>query len=127
MNNLRYSKQRDLILKLLKSTDKHPSADWIYEKLREEISNISVGTVYRNLNILISLGLVKKIDFNSNHDRFDANMDNHYHFICENCGEIIDIDVPVEIKVDFDNRFKVKFHNIQFYGICENCSKKDSK
>ncbi len=62
------SRQREKILELLKSTGSHPTADWIYEKLKAEFPNLSMSTVYRNLNILIEQELIKKIDFGSAYD-----------------------------------------------------------
>jgi Fur family peroxide stress response transcriptional regulator len=84
-----------------------------------------MGTVYRNLNILIEQGLVKKIDFGSTFDRFEANLTQHYHFICENCGCILDLNLPVDEalnkKVTSSTPFLANRHRIEFYGLCENC------
>src|SRR4030042_6815239 len=96
MKKIRHSKQRDRILEILKGTKTHPTANWIYNELKDEFPDLSMGTVYRNLNILNEQGLVKKIDFGSTFDRFEAQLHPHYHFICENCNEIIDLDVPVD-------------------------------
>ena len=83
MKIYRRSKQRERIIKLLKNTEIHPTAGWIYNKLSQEFTDLSMGTVYRNLNILIEQGLVVKIDFGRTFDRFEANTTPHYHFICE--------------------------------------------
>ena len=86
-----------------------------------------MGTVYRNLNILAEQGLANKIDFGSTFDRFDANVDEHYHFVCEKCHAIVDLDIPIELslneKVNATHQLKAIRHNIQFYGICEKCQK----
>ncbi len=86
---------------------------------------MSMGTVYRNLNILIDQGLIRKIDFGSTYDRFDANIDSHYHFICENCGDIIDLDLPIDDslndRVTEATPFSADRHRIEFYGICDRC------
>ncbi len=86
-----------------------------------------MGTVYRNLNILIEQGLVKKIDSGSTFDRFEANTDLHYHFICESCGAIIDLGLPVDLslnkRVQKETAYKVNRHKIEYFGICDKCLK----
>lgn len=125
------SRQREKILELLKSTGSHPTADWVYEKLKPEFTHLSMGTVYRNLGILIEQGLIKKIDFGSTYDRFDANIEPHYHFICEVCGKIKDLDLPVDNKlntrVEEAIHMTVNTHRIEFYGICDDCINKLKK
>ena len=125
MDKFRYSKQRERILEMLKSTDIHPTADWIYDKLKKEFPDLSMGTVYRNLNILYEQGLIKRIDFGKTFDRFDANIIDHYHFICEKCGAIIDLKIPIDNslndKVTENTGYSTKSHKIQFYGICDKC------
>lgn len=73
------------------------------------------------------MGLIEKIDFGSTFDRFEANIGNHYHLICEVCGSIIDINIPEELKIEeaIKNKtnFKIKSHKVQIYGICEKCLK----
>ncbi len=127
MKSIRHSKQRDRILEILKDTKTHPTATWIYNELKDEFAGLSLGTVYRNLNILIEQGLVKKIDFGSTFDRFEARIKPHYHFICENCNAIIDLDVPLDNTLN--NRIADKTgltpnrHRIEFFGICNNCKR----
>ena len=84
----RQSKHRERILELLRSTDTHPTADWVYDQLKKEYPQLSLGTVYRNLTILLEMGLAKKIHFGSTYDRFEAKTEPHYHLICESCGKI---------------------------------------
>jgi Fur family peroxide stress response transcriptional regulator len=123
------SRQRERILELLQSTGRHPTADWVYERLKEEFPNLSMGTVYRNLNILVAQGLLRKIDFGSTFDRFDANTRPHYHFVCERCGSIIDLDLRVDPELNERVRrttpFEVRRHRIEFYGICERCRRNE--
>ena len=119
------SRQRERIHELLKSTETHPTADWVYDQLKGEFPNLSMGTVYRNLNILIEQGLVKKIDFGSTFDRFDANTGPHYHFICERCGAIIDLGLPVDTslneRVNNETPYNAHKHRIEFFGLCDQC------
>jgi len=121
------SRQRENILEFLRDTETHPSADWIYERLKKDFKNLSMGTVYRNLGILIDQGFVRKIDFGSTFDRFDANVTKHYHFICERCGAISDLEMPFDDmlnrKAAMAGRFEVRHHRIEFFGVCEKCGK----
>jgi Fur family peroxide stress response transcriptional regulator len=120
------SRQRSRIYELLQRTGSHPTASWIYDQLKPEFPDLSMGTVYRNLNILVEQGLVRKIDFGSTFDRYDANTAPHYHFICERCGSITDLSLPMENtmhdKVERSTNLKVKRHRIEFFGLCDRCS-----
>jgi Fur family peroxide stress response transcriptional regulator len=124
----RQSKQRNRLLELLRSTDSHPTADWLYRQLKSEFPNLSLGTVYRNLAMLSKQGLVKKIHFGSTFDRFEANTKPHYHLICELCGKISDFEMP--IYNDLNNQatklssFSIFHHKIEFFGMCEDCKSK---
>jgi Fur family peroxide stress response transcriptional regulator len=119
------SKQRERIFELLKGTPSHPTASWIYDRLKGEFPDLSMGTVYRNLNILVEQGLIRKIDFGSTFDRYDANTEPHYHFICERCGSITDLALPIDNslheKVKRSTNFEVNRHRIEFYGLCDRC------
>jgi Fur family peroxide stress response transcriptional regulator len=121
----RRSKQRERMLELLRSTKNHPTASWLYDNLKKEFPYLSFGTVYRNLNILIEQNLIRKIDFGSTFDRFDCNTDEHYHFICEKCNSVTDLEMPVmqelNDRVDAATNFITKRHRIEFYGLCEKC------
>src|SRR6056297_941756 len=91
----RKSKQREKILEVLKNTNCHPTADWVYDQVKKEFPNLSLGTVYRNLKILRQQGKIKKIEHGSTYDRFDVVTNEHYHFICEKCGQIIDFKLEI--------------------------------
>jgi Fur family peroxide stress response transcriptional regulator len=125
----RQSKQRIRILELLRSTEIHPSADWLYEKLKNEFPRLSFGTVYRNLSVLIEQGLIKKIHFGSTFDRFEANIKPHYHLICESCGKILDFEMPIYDDLNFQAKQRTNFiihhHKLEFFGLCEECKIKE--
>ena len=129
-NGSRYrrSPQRERILELLKETDTHPTAYWLHAKLRKVFPDLSLGTVYRNLTVLAEQGLVSRIDFGSAFCRFDANTEHHYHFICDGCGAILDLDLPVDESLNRRVRpasgLEARWHDIQFRGTCETCAKK---
>ncbi len=121
----RKSKLRQQIYDLIKKSENHPTAQWLYNTLKVKISSLSLGTVYRNLNILIEQGLVFKLSLGDNSDRFDARMESHNHLICEKCGTVEDIFFPgmceaynAALK---SKKFIVTRHKIDFYGTCVNC------
>ena len=124
----RQSKHRNRILEILHSTDTHPTADWVYEQLKKEFPQLSLGTVYRNLTILIEMGLVKKIHFGSTYDRFEANTKPHYHLICESCGKILDFNMPIYNDLNSQANqltgFTIHHHKLEFFGVCEDCKLK---
>ena len=90
---MKYSKQREALLTLLRSTRSHPSADWLYENLRKEFPNISLGTVYRNLAQLAENGDILKISTSANKEHFDGFVHRHFHFVCNKCDKIYDVDL----------------------------------
>ena len=94
MKILKYSRQRESIKASLMNRKDHPTADAVYASIREEFPNISLGTVYRNLNLLVELGEVQKLTFGDGKDHFDADTSLHYHFVCRSCGAVIDL--PME-------------------------------
>lgn len=120
---MNYSKQREIILNTLKNNVVHPSADYLYGKIHEVEPNISKGTLYRNLNQLAQEGIIKKIDGLESAAHFDHNTHEHYHFICEKCKQIFDIDKSV-VNLDyndFPSGLKITWQDILFRGICPKC------
>ncbi len=127
MATTKYSRQRESIINFLKSSKEHPTADVIYQNLRVNNPNISLGTVYRNLTKLTESGTILKISCNDASDHFDGNTEPHAHFICNCCHHIIDLDMNA---LDFnrvlsDNHFEGTVTNAQvvFYGECHDCVK----
>jgi len=81
---------------VVKGTHSHPTANWVYEQVKQEIPNISLGTIYRNLKSLKEEREIQELNFNGTMSRFDGITQNHYHFRCERCGRIFDLDEPVD-------------------------------
>ena len=121
----RETKQREAILKVLMSTRSHPTADQIYAEVRKDIPNISKGTVYRNLQVLEEDGAISVLNGDGNQSRYEVKQENHYHFRCEKCGRVFDLDEPVD--KDLDARisrktdFTVSHHQTEFRGLCKDC------
>ncbi len=122
------SRQRDRILQLLRGADNHPAAPWLYNRLRKDFPDLSMGTLYRNLKILVGQGIIGKIDFGGAFDRYDPIVSPHYHFICDRCGTITDLAVPVDEGLNERVRnfsgHRALRHRIEFFGICESCGEK---
>lgn len=123
----RKSRQRDRIYKLIKSSSEHPTAPWIYDKLRQELPSLSMGNVYRNINILIEDGRIISREFGDGIFHYDVIVSNHYHFICKECTTITDFSLPVQDEItkmaQKETKNIIKSHTIQFFGICEKCKK----
>lgn len=123
----RFSKQRQLIYDTIMEEAVHPAADVIYAKLHKSHPELSLGTVYRNLNVLSEMGAIQKIDSGLKAERFDGRTDSHYHMICETCGKLFDVETNYQTdliaQAQKNTPHQLKTHNILFYGICEHCSK----
>ncbi len=121
----RGSRQRDTILRVVINSKDHPRADRVYDQVRQEIPNISLGTVYRNLNSLARSGDIRQLDIADGTSRFDGNIEDHYHFRCEQCGHIFDLDEPVDRsiseRVARDTGFRVYRQRMELIGLCRAC------
>jgi Fur family peroxide stress response transcriptional regulator len=126
-NMIRQTKQRETILRILRSTRSHPTADWIYEEAKKEMPHISKGTVYRNLRVLQENGQVSELNLDGDESRFEAKRQNHYHFRCERCGRVFDVDEPVDTKLDIKvakrTGLKISYHQLEFRGLCQDCQR----
>lgn len=126
---MNYSKQGEQIYETLLHNVVHPSAEYIYDILRQANSNISLATVYRNLNKMAQIGRIKKINGLEDRAHFDHNTFEHYHFICRKCGRIYDIpcDIAPDIikKAQEETGFKIESHDIVFNGVCRECSENE--
>ncbi|MDD6039436.1 MAG: transcriptional repressor [bacterium] len=122
---VKYSRQRECILNNLKNRSDHPTADMVYESVRMEQPNISLGTVYRNLSLLAENGQILKITTKAGPDRFDGCMEPHTHFICNQCGNVLDLwDVPKMNVIEMtDPQFDgiIEGYELQIFGKCGEC------
>lgn len=126
--NYRKSKQRDIIYEVIQNCDEHISAEQLYNIVNEN-HNISLATIYRNLKILEDMGLVNKIALNDGFV-YDKTAKKHYHFLCEKCHKLYDIDADYDLDL-LDSLYskvngEVKDHSIVINGICDDCLKKVS-
>lgn len=128
MPTLKYSRQREAIKEFMMTRKDHPSADVVYANVRKEFPNISLGTVYRNLTLLSDMGDLLRLRVGDGIDHFDATVAPHYHFICRECGRVLDLNLDIMQSVDdiagvgFDGQ--IEGHVTYFYGRCGNCAGK---
>ena len=126
--NERNTKQKNLILNAIKSSHIHPTAEEVYECVVGELPNVSLTTVYRNLNKLSEQGVIKRILIPNQPDRFERNPTKHYHICCERCGAFEDIHEP-NYNLDLDgfeckeSGYLILNHEIIFKGLCPECRK----
>ncbi|MBP1906366.1 Fur family peroxide stress response transcriptional regulator [Paenibacillus turicensis] len=125
-NGVRITPQRHAILCYLLESMGHPTADEIYRSLEPRFPNMSVATVYNNLKMFIEAGLVRELTYGDNSSRFDADVSNHYHIVCEKCGKIKDFHYPsleeVEKKAAEATGFTVHGHRLELHGVCAECT-----
>lgn len=122
---MKKSRQRDAIYDFLMTRKDHPTADFIYENVRKTFPNISLGTVYRNLNLLVELGQAQRFSTYDGYDHFDGNPAPHYHFVCNRCRCVLDLDTPADDGLEaLASSFfggKIEGHTVLFNGLCPAC------
>lgn len=130
-SGVRITPQRHAVLEYLLTSMTHPTADEIYKALEAKFPSMSVATVYNNLRVLRKIGLVRELTYGDDSSRFDCNMTEHYHVICDACGEIVDFDYPaldeVELLAEQVTGFDVSHHRLELYGKCEACQKVETQ
>lgn len=123
---LKHSRQREMIKDFLMTRKDHPTADVVYMNVRQQNPNISLGTVYRNLTLLADIGEIQRLRVGDGVDHFDADTSPHYHFVCTECGSVIDLEMEcIDSIVDlaganFDGQ--IAGHVTYFYGTCKDCT-----
>lgn len=123
---MRKTEQRTVILEELRLCRNHPGADEVYRRVRERLPRISLGTVYRNLELMASRGMIRRLDTSSGQKRFDPITEQHCHFRCNACGNIEDIPFAVEFP-QLDPRHpwvqerKIQGARPEYFGLCPAC------
>ena len=124
--NYRETRQRKVILEVLRKAHTHPSADEIYETARKRLPRISLATVYRNLETLCQIGLIRKLETGGTLKRFDGRLESHYHIRCTCCSRVIDAPFhPIkDIEDDLSGmtEYKIFGHHLEFVGLCPACA-----
>lgn len=119
------TKQRELIKNAIMESNTHPTADELFQKIRIQLPTISLATVYRNLNMLASDGIIRKIEMPDMPDRFDWRMTVHDHLYCEKCGKVFDFTLSsaLDKQIEEVSGMQVKQYNLIAKGICSDCMK----
>ena len=123
----RMTQQRKTILEILNKTKGHPSADEVYEMVKQRIPRISLGTVYRNLEVLAELGMIQVLELSGSLKRFDWDTNKHYHIRCIRCDRVENAPIApmrqIENKLYESTVFEIIGHNLEFTGLCPRCTK----
>ena len=123
----RYSKKREAILTAIQSTHCHPSAEWVYQRLKPDHPDLSMGTVYRNLLFFQQHGQVRSVGVVRGQERFDGVVEPHSHFICNCCGLVMDLPGVqpgrgLDRTVSRQYGLVVEHHELTFHGLCPKCA-----
>ncbi|GHV40588.1 transcriptional repressor [Spirochaetia bacterium] len=124
----KHSNKRDAILRVIQSTVSHPGAQWVYERLKPQIPDLSLGTVYRNISLFQEEGAVISVGVVNGEERFDGQAAPHPHFVCSSCGKIVDLPCPGDETLkermagSIENAdFTIDYRKTVFYGLCGEC------
>jgi Fur family transcriptional regulator, peroxide stress response regulator len=124
----RKSRQRERIYEFIRSRMDHPTAQHVHAALKKEMPSISLGNVYRNINILVEEGRITRREFGDGLEHYDAIPGLHYHFICDTCKMLTDFPMPLQDlvmkKARGMSRHRISGHTIQFFGTCDTCRKR---
>lgn len=126
---MKYSKQREIILKTLEENAIHPTADQVYALLHAQHPGISLATVYRNLNQLVEMNVIRKIIGLDGATRFDHNTLSHHHFVCSKCHKVYDVAYEIApaliAEAAAQNGLTIETYDIAFRGLCPDCLAKN--
>jgi Fur family peroxide stress response transcriptional regulator len=139
----KHSRKRDVILEVIRSTGSHPTAAWVYDKVKRQVPDLSLATVYRNITQFREEGEVISVGVKNGEECFDGRVEPHPHFVCEVCGDILDLTddaaltdsvagavrdgvtsvgaAPAGVASEGAVKLKIDFRKTVFYGICSKC------
>jgi len=124
----RSTRQRQIILEMIQQLKVHPSADELWTLVRQKLPRISLGTVYRNLEVLVEMGQIQKLELGGTVKRFDWDPQPHYHIRCLQCGRVDDAPLAPLNQIENDlygsTVYEIIGHRLEFIGLCPACSRK---
>ena len=128
-NGKKFSRKREAILDCMRGTTCHPTAEWVYQQLKPQFPDLSLGTVYRNLAAFKVDGVIDSVGVVNGLERYDANTAPHAHIVCRGCGAVLDaetVELPEELltRVQRETGCELGGYQISFYGKCPNCLQK---
>jgi Fur family ferric uptake transcriptional regulator len=126
----RQTRQRELILEIVRSTMDHPTAEWVFRQARRRLPRISLATVYRNLKELAGEGAIREMHAGGESARFDGNTGRHYHIRCVACGRVNDLPISVDERLEqaagLAMSYRILGHEVEVRGVCPGCQSKES-
>ena len=126
----RLTRQRELVLDLLCTSARHADANLLYEQMRKQMPRVSLGTVYRTLNVLAAAGVICALHCGAQ-AHYDGNVREHYHIMCTRCGAVEDVAIsrlkPLEEQAAQLSGYQVSDHQLSFYGLCAKCQKESGE
>ena len=130
-NGLRVTRQRQVLLDELRKVCNHPTADEMYQMARQRLPRISLGTVYRNLELMAENGMIRKLEVGGTQKRFDGNVAPHCHVRCLGCGRVDDLELSLDLDLEALARkqtgYTILRHSIEFSGLCPDCCQPPKK
>lgn len=129
MRNQRMTRQRTVILEELRRCPRHPSAEELFSTVKERVPRVSLGTIYRNLDMLVQAGKVRKLEIPGGCARYDGDLRPHHHAYCRKCGCVADVftELPPLATLLSDaattntDKFEVTGYRLEFEGLCVSC------
>ena len=124
-NGQRFTDQRAAVYRFLLGTTEHPTADEVFTAVRADIADISLATVYKALETLVSCNLAVKLSYGDDSARYDARTDDHYHSRCVQCGQVRDVpgEVPEVLpQLHVGDGFRVQGYRVEVIGLCPACA-----
>ncbi len=122
------TRQRQVILEALRASHSHPTGEEVYRRARRRLPHISLGTVYRNLELLSEAGLIRKLELGGAPRRFDASLEPHHHLRCLSCGQVEDVAfaslAALARRAETESGYEVVAHRLELVGYCPSCRKK---
>ena len=126
-----FSRKREAIYNAVCSTKVHPTAEWVYETLKPDYPDLSLGTVYRNIKKFCENGKIRSVGVIRGQEHFDGDTSKHSHFVCSGCGRVLDIFEPVVAEetlteIEKKHEFRIMSEDILFNGICPECKETET-
>lgn len=122
---VRLTPQRQMILRYLKETHEHPTAEQVFKQVSLQFDGISMATVYNTLHRLKELGVIRELSYGDLSSRYDGNDSEHAHLVCESCGEVVDVPCPpqqsLQLPVEASHGYALTSFRLEYYGVCTAC------
>ena len=130
MKAIRNTRQRQAVLNVVRRAHNHPDAAWIFDQVRAELPQISLGTVYRALDTLVAQGELLRLTGTPGATRYDVPHPQHHHFVCDRCGDILDVDLRLPDLGDLQGQLppgvRLGGATLMLSGLCERCAARDA-